>query len=222
MAYDEYGIIKEVSLKRGFIVDLYRRLVIFVTGLFLMSTGIALAVQVKYLGIHPWEVLNVGLYEKIGLSIGTWSIVIGVVLIIVTFILDKSYIHVGTFINVFMVGIVVDFLIFLDILPKAQGLSFSMTLIILSMMLMGLGGGINNAAKLGSGPRDGFMLVISDRSGVSIRKIRIVIETSIVLIGFLIGGPVFIFTFIYTFVQSPIFQYAYYHTEEYLNKHKRA
>lgn len=195
---------------------LRKRLIIFFMGLVCFSLGIALAVNVQYLGIHPWEVLNVGLFNQLGLSIGTWSIIIGIGLIIITLILDRTYIHIGTFLNVFLVGIAVDFILWLDILPNASNIYLDISVLILSMVMMGIGGGVNNAARIGSGPRDGFMLALSEKLNISIRSVRIVIETIVVLFGILIGGPVFIFTFIYTFVQSPVFQFAFLKTERYL------
>lgn len=197
---------------------LAKRLGFFLSGLILFSLGIAQSVQVQYLGIHPWEVLHVGLYEKFGLSIGTWSIIIGIGLILITLILDRRYINIGTFLNVFFVGWAVDLWLWLDFLPKGGSLTRDVVIMLCSMALMGFGGGMNNAARIGSGPRDGFMLSISDKTGISIRKVRITMETSVVLLGILIGGPVFLFTFLYTFVQSPIFQYAYERTTVWLIK----
>jgi uncharacterized protein len=43
----------------------------FIVGLILFSYGIAVAIKVKYLGVHPWDVLNIALYDKFGLTIGT-------------------------------------------------------------------------------------------------------------------------------------------------------
>lgn len=198
-----------------------KRLLYFMFGMILFSLGIAQAVQVQYLGIHPWEVLHVALYEMYGLSIGTWSILIGMGLIVMTFILDRSYINIGTFMNVFLVGVFVDLWLWLGFLPEASSLLLDIGLLLISMLLMGIGGGINNAARIGAGPRDGFMLSISDKTGMTIRKVRIIMETSVVVIGIMIGGPVFLFTFTYTFVQSPVFQFAYQRTTRQLNLFKQ-
>jgi uncharacterized membrane protein YczE len=32
------------------------------------------------------------------------------------------------------------------------------------------------------------------------------VESAVLLLGFLLGGPIFVVSFIYTFIQSPIFQ----------------
>lgn len=182
---------------------------LFMFGLIVFSFGISLTINFQHLGLHPWDVLNVGLYEKIGFSIGTWSILIGVLLIIVSYILDKSYIKLGTFLNAFIVGGFVDLFLWLDFLPNASQLWTDYIFIIIGIVTMGVGGGIYNAGGVGSGPRDGFMLSISDKLSIPISRVRIVTETSVLLLGLLLGGPVFVFTFVFTFIQSPIFQFVY-------------
>ncbi|WP_100011217.1 YczE/YyaS/YitT family protein [Lentibacillus sediminis] len=178
----------------------------YIFGLLLFSLGISLAIKVQHLGIHPWDVLNVALFEKVGLSIGSWAIIISFVLILISWVLDKSYIRIGTFLNAVLVGAFVDLYLWLDVLPEATNSWPDYFIIIMGIVLMGIGGGVYNAAGVGSGPRDGFMLSISDKLGQPIGRIRIITETSVLLIGLLLGGPVFIFTFIFTFIQSPIFQ----------------
>lgn len=181
----------------------------FIFGLILFSYGIAVAIQVKYLGIHPWDVLNIALYEKMGLTIGTWNVICGILLVIISFVIDRKYINIGTFFNAIMIGPMVDAFLWLDITPQASILPFDILVLILGIVIMGIGGGMYNAARIGSGPRDGFMLSISDKLGFSISKVRIIVESIVLIIALLLGGPVFIFTFIYTFIQSPIFQISY-------------
>ncbi|WP_042224327.1 YczE/YyaS/YitT family protein [Oceanobacillus manasiensis] len=195
---------------------------VFFFGLIVFSIGISIAINMQHLGIHPWDVLNVALYEKLGLSIGSWTIIISVMLIIVSFILDKSYIRLGTFLNGILVGVFVDFFLFLDFLPHATESWLDVLVIISGIILMGIGGGVYNSAQVGSGPRDGFMLSISDKLGASIGKVRIITECIVLLIGLFLGGPVFLFTFIFTFIQSPIFQYTYKLLGGYLNKMETA
>lgn len=190
----------------------------YLAGLVIFSYGIATAINVQHLGIHPWDVLSVGLYDMFGLSIGSWNIIIGFLLIGVALILDRSYIKIGTFINAVIIGMFVDFYLWVGLLPPATYTWTDVLIILAGIVIMGVGGGVYNAAKIGSGPRDGFMLSISDKTGWSIGRVRIITETSVLLIGLLIGGPVFVFTFVFTFVQSPIFQFTYLRIVELLEK----
>lgn len=189
-------------------------------GVVIFSLGITLTIKMSYLGIHPWDVLNVGFFEKYGLSIGTWNIIVGSCLIIISLILDHTYVKIGTFLNVVLVGLFVDTYLWLDVLPNPTNIYLDISMMLIGIIIMGIGGGLYNAAGLGSGPRDGFMLSISDKTGYSIGKVRILTELTVLVIGLIIGGPVFIFTLIFTFVQSPIFQYAYLKFEALINKRK--
>ncbi len=189
----------------------------FVIGLIVFSYGIAVAIKVQHLGIHPWDVLNIALYEKFGLTIGTWAVLVGLLLVVVSFFLDKSYINIGTFLNALAVGPMVDLFLFLEWTPDSSGLFADIAVLMMGVVLMGIGGGMYSAARIGAGPRDGFMLSISDKLGTSISRVRIGTESIVLVIGWLLGGPVFIFTFIYTFIQSPIFQFAYHLTTKWVH-----
>ncbi|WP_281271844.1 YczE/YyaS/YitT family protein [Oceanobacillus chungangensis] len=178
-------------------------------GLLIFSFGITMTINVQHLGLHPWDVLNVSFFEKVGLSIGSWNIIISIILIIISWLLDKSYIKLGTFFNAILVGAFVDFYMWLDFLPAPTNTWIDVVLMIIGIVIMGFGGGIYNAAGVGSGPRDGFMLSISDKLGAPIGRVRIISESLVLVIGLILGGPVFVFTFIFTFIQSPIFQYFY-------------
>lgn len=180
--------------------------IFYLAGLAIFSLGISVAIEVKHLGIHPWDILNVALYQNLGFSIGTWNIICGLTLIGVALVLDRRYITIATFFNAFIVGSLVDLYLWLDFLPSATYTWMDYPVIFAGIIIMGIGGGLYNSADIGSGPRDGFMLSISDKTGMSISKVRIIVESLVLLIGFLLGGPVFIVSFIFTFIQSPVFQ----------------
>lgn len=184
------------------------RWLFYFSGLFMFSYGIAIALKMQYLGIHPWDVLNVALYEKLGLTIGTWAIIISILLIIVSWVLDKSYIKIGTFLNAILVGVFVDFFLWLDFLPTAGHNWFDIVMMVIGIITMGIGGGLYNSAEMGAGPRDGFMLSIAEKLGKSVGLIRIIVELLVLLLGLCLGGPVFLFTFIFTFIQSPVFAFS--------------
>nr|WP_052737855.1 YitT family protein [Bacillus sp. SA1-12] len=175
----------------------------------MFSYGISVAIQVQHLGIHPWDVLNIALFEKFGLTIGTWTVLVGLLLVVVSFFLDRSYINIGTFLNALAVGPLVDLFLYMEAFPRSSSVFTDVLVLFLGVVLMGIGGGMYSGARIGAGPRDGFMLSISDKLGMSISRVRIMVESLVLLLGWLLGGPVFIFTLVITFIQSPIYQYAY-------------
>ncbi len=184
------------------------RYTFFFTGLICFGLGVAVSVKVKYLGLHPWDVLNVALFEHFGFSIGTWSIFVGLFLIGISLLVRKKYVNIGTFLNALLIGPIMDLFLWLDILPDARNNWTDYLLLLLGILLIGLGGGLYVSGGVGAGPRDGFMLSISERMQLSVVKARIMVESIVLAIGFLLGGPVFWVTFIYTLILSPIFQFS--------------
>jgi uncharacterized membrane protein YczE len=185
------------------------RYFIFFLGLTFFGLGNAIAVKVQSLGLHPWEVLNVALFHRFGFTIGTWSVICGLVLVLIAFVVDRKYINIGTFLNTLLIGPIMDFFLHLNILPhETDHWWLNLLILLMGIIISGIGGGIYVAAGIGAGPRDGFMLSISEKTGLSVSRARIVVESIILIIGFILGGPVFIMTFAYTFIQSPIFQFS--------------
>jgi uncharacterized protein len=180
--------------------------VLFFIGLTLFGLGNAIAVKVKYVGLHPWEVLNVALYEHFGLTIGTWGVICGLVLISISFFTARRYISIGTFLNALLIGPIMDFFLWLNILPEATNSWIDYLILLVAIVIAGIGGGMYVAAGLGAGPRDGFMLSISNKTKLSVSQARMLVESFVLIIGFILGGPVFIATFVYTLIQSPVFQ----------------
>ncbi|MGG1575944.1 hypothetical protein [Fictibacillus sp. NRS-1165] len=71
---------------------------VFFMGLLIMSFGISLMIRTN-LGNAPWDVLHIGLYYQFGLSISTWSIIIGFLIIGATSWLTRKRPQAGAFLN---------------------------------------------------------------------------------------------------------------------------
>ncbi|PRY14797.1 hypothetical protein CLV24_10334 [Pontibacter ummariensis] len=180
----------------------------FFTGLMLFGLGNATAVQVKYLGLHPWEVLNVALFQQYGFSIGTWSTLVGLLFVGISWMMNRKYINIGTFLNALLIGPFTDLFLWLGFLPEATHTPLDYLTLACAMVITGIAGGMYVAGSVGAGPRDGFMLSISERLKLSVSRSRILVEVIVLAIGYLLGGPAFIASFFYTLIISPIFQYA--------------
>ena len=76
------------------------------------------------------------------------------------------------------------------------------------ILVIGVASGLYLAADLGPGPRDGLMTGIHHRFGWSIARARLVIEVSVLGVGWLLGGTVGIGTLAFAFGIGPIVQVA--------------
>ncbi len=170
-----------------------RRLVQLQLGLVLYGISLVLLVRAD-LGLDPWDVFHQGLSQHIGLSLGTVTILVGILVLLLWFPIRQRP-GIGTVCNVFVVGLVADAgLAILD--PPSNP--------VLRVLLMLLGVGLNGVATaaylgvhLGPGPRDGLMTGLVRRTGGSVRRVRTSIEVVVLVVGFVLGGSVGIGTVIY-------------------------
>jgi uncharacterized membrane protein YczE len=77
-------------------------------------------------------------------------------------------------------------------------------LLLSGVLLNGLATALYIGASLGPGPRDGLMTGLVQRTGRSVRLVRTLIEVSVLLVGFLLGGTVGVGTLLYAFAIGPI------------------
>src|SRR5699024_3061546 len=133
------------------------RWLFFFVGLMVMGLGVALTVKGQRFGVGSWDVLHIVLFKHIGLSIGVWSIIVGIIIITIPSILLREFHKVCTFMNMICVGLFIDF--FNWIIPNPTIFSTQLSAFILGVVLLAIGCGIYIAADLGAGPRDTLMLL---------------------------------------------------------------
>lgn len=84
-----------------------------------MSFGIVLTIKAD-LGVSAWDVLHIGLYKQFGLSIGSWTIMIGGLVLFSASLLTRKLPQVGAFINMFTIGIFIDLFLYIPVLKTPE------------------------------------------------------------------------------------------------------
>ena len=172
----------------------------------MLSLGIALTIKGQQLGVGSWDVLHIGLVKNFGLTVGMWSIILGLIILAIDAVISKRLPKLGTYLDMFLAGIFID--IFLYVLPDAHGWFEQILAFALGLLLLGFGCGMYMVANLGVGPRDTLMLLLVQRLGWSVNRARTTMEVSVAVIGFLLGGPVGLGTLLMAFGLGAIVQWA--------------
>lgn len=178
----------------------------FVVGLVILALGISLTIEADMLGIGPWDVFHVGLYEQFGLTVGSWSIIAGISIVATTSIYQRSIPQIGTILNMLLIGLFID--IFLYILPEPEGVLLNILVFVIGVIVLAYGIGIYVAPALGAGPRDSLMLVIRDITGWKVSWVRNGIEVIVFVLGWMLGGPVGIGTVFIAFFLGTVVGYS--------------
>ncbi|MGH2882302.1 MAG: YczE/YyaS/YitT family protein, partial [Solirubrobacteraceae bacterium] len=148
----------------------------------------------------PWDVLHQGLSRRLGLGVGTWAIIVSV-LVLLLWIPLRQRPGFGTISNLIVVGLTIDAI--LATVPPVRGLLARVLVMCGGVLLNGIATGAYIGAGLGPGPRDGLMIGLASR-GHSIRIVRTCIEITVLLTGWLLGGTVGIGTVVYALGIGPI------------------
>ena len=147
------------------------------------------------IGLSPWDVFHQGISLKTGFSMGQISIMVGIIIIIIDAVLGEG-IGFATLGNVVLIGTFLDIFENLKIVPYASNLFTGIIMMIIGIILAAIATVLYLKPALGSGPRDGLMLAINKRSSKSVGTIRTIIELSVLLAGWLLGGSVGVGTII--------------------------
>ncbi|WP_309128431.1 hypothetical protein [Microbacterium sp.] len=180
--------------------ELVERVVQLLCGLVLYGAAIALMVRAD-IGVAPWDVLSVGLAGRTGLGFGVLTCLIaGVVLLL--WIPLRQRVGVGTLLNAVVIGPAAD--ITLMIVPPAASAWVGVPLFVAGLILLAFATGLYISADLGPGPRDGLMTGLVRRTGRPVWQVRTLIEGGVLLIGFVLGGPVGVGTVLFAFGVGPL------------------
>jgi uncharacterized membrane protein YczE len=175
------------------------RLIQLIGGLLLFGGSLALLVRSR-LGLDPWDVFHQGLAIRSGIPIGTVTILVGAVVLLLWIPLGQRP-GIGTIANVILVGLALDGT--LAILPTQSDLGVRWAFLVAGIVLNGIATGAYIGAALGPGPRDGLMVGLAARRH-SLRVVRTAIELTVLGIGWLLGGTVGIGTVLYAVTIGPI------------------
>jgi len=170
--------------------------------------GLSIAVLIQAdLGTSPWVMLTVALAQILGLTPGTVTVITGFV-VLGGALLMRERIGWGTLCNILFIGPWVD--LFLWLIPSAAGnLALQVTMLGMSVVLLGLATGIYIGVDAGAGPRDSLMLAIQRTTGWSLRSARSGIELAVFVTGWLLGGPFGVGTLVVVFLIGPAVQWSF-------------
>ncbi len=168
-------------------------------GLMLFGLGEGLLI-VSFTGASPWSVLAQGISLNVNLSVGMITLIISLCVLILWIPLGQK-LGMATVLNALIIALMIDLCI--KFVPTPSNYHNQLILAIISVITVGIGGGIYLVANLGAGPRDGLMVGLQKKTNLPIALVRATIEITVVSIGWYLGGTVGIGTLLFAFGIGP-------------------
>ena len=168
-------------------------------GLTMFGLGEGLLI-VSITGASPWSVLAQGISLNVNLSIGTITLLISIAVLILWIPLGQKP-GMGTIFNALIIAFMIDLCI--KFVPTPSNYPNQLILAVISVMMVGIGGGIYLVSNLGAGPRDGLMIGLQKVTNLPVAAVRAFLEISVVSIGWYLGGTVGVGTLLFAFGIGP-------------------
>lgn len=173
---------------------------------------IALAVtsfRLASLGTDPYTTFNLGFSMFLNMEFGIFLMYSSLLMLIYVFFANRALIGIGTIFNIFIVGNLSDVFVNLitDNFGVFESLPIRIFISVLGILFISMGAALYIEAKEGVAPYDAMPIILSEKSGMSYRLSRVIIDVSITVIGFLLGAGLGVNTVITAFFLGPFIQF---------------
>ncbi|MBU5435439.1 YitT family protein [Pseudoflavonifractor sp. MSJ-37] len=167
--------------------QIVKRWIVFLIGVFLMGTAIALGIKAG-IGVSPMSsISNLGFIlsnEKI--SVGTWSFLVNLAFFILEFIIAPKTFRpvkiVSQLVPTFICSVFIDINMALVGGVNPESYPAKIVVLLISCMVFGLSLALMVSADATLQPSEAFISVVADRTGKEWGNIRTVVDVSLVII----------------------------------------
>ena len=172
-----------------------RKLLAVILGNLILGLGVAL-LRFSQMGNDPFCASTMAISEGLGIGLGTYQLILNVVLFIFQLIWGRAYIGLGTLINLFLLGYIVQFCtwIFDRVFGAALVLSLPLQLLIMAaaLVILTFGLAMYQVAELGVAPYDYLALGLAEHFPVPYFALRVGTDAVCVLVILIAAGSGFI------------------------------
>ena len=166
------------------------RLFMVLFGQVVLGLGVAL-LKLSGQGNDPFSAMMMALTEKTTLSYGNFCAIGNCVFFVIEILFGRKYIGIGTIVNWFALGYVVEFWTWVfDLVgfSKPDALALCILICIIALPFAGFGLSLYQSADIGSSPYDCLPLIMNDRLHIPFFLGRIIADGCCLVITFFAGG----------------------------------
>ncbi|MGY4795814.1 YczE/YyaS/YitT family protein [Lysinibacillus fusiformis] len=164
--------------------------VFYVVGILILTLGISLTIQ-SNLGTSPFDALLVGLSKNVGLTVGSWEIILALLLICSNSLLARQRPEILGLITAFITGIGIDMWLFLfhDVITPDIWYSQAVCFVI-GLVVVGLGTATYLHTNFAPIPVDRLTLIIKELTKKTIFFSRTAIYLLFLVLAIICKGPI--------------------------------
>jgi uncharacterized membrane protein YczE len=181
-----------------------RRVLMTISGVLVAGFSVGMFNFSAY-GMDPFQVFAHGVWEHINIGFGTFYMILNLIMLIFIFIIDKRKIGLGTVINIFLLGYVVEFTswFFATRIPNPS-IWIRILFLVVGIIILCFGSSLYFIGDLGVSTYDAVALILSEKKVARFQYCRIGSDLICTIIGFLLGATVGVGTLVTALFMGPI------------------
>ncbi|MCY8519600.1 YczE/YyaS/YitT family protein [Bacillus atrophaeus] len=192
--------------------------IVYVLGIFILTLGISFTIQ-SDLGTSPFDAVVVGLSKNVGLTVGSWEIIIAFILICCNSFLKRQRPEVLGLLTAFITGIGIDMWLFLLHFFVTPDLWYSKVICFgIGLVVIGLGTATYLHTNFAPIPVDRLTLIIKELTRTSIFFSRTFIYLVFLIAAMILNGPIGVGTLLTVCLGGIILNYFMPFTEQILDR----
>lgn len=203
-------------MKEMNLFQLTKRIVVFLAGLLIIQTGVAIFIQTS-IGADPFTIFTTGIARLLHMNVGNANLFLSVVftVVIVAVFREWKQISIGTVMALMFAGACINLMnrVIMPLSLESYPIPVRLVFVVLSCVLIAVGFSMEKACDLGVAPNDLFILIFTDKTKFEYRFVRIGIDLTFLTVGFLLcgvdtfGSTLGFGTVLNALIQGPLIQF---------------
>ncbi|OMF15426.1 hypothetical protein BK131_11155 [Paenibacillus amylolyticus] len=192
--------------------------VLFVAGILILTLGISLTIQSE-LGTSPFDALLVGLSHQVGLSVGSWEVIIAFLLIGCNSLLKQQKPEFLGLVTAFITGVGIDMWLYVSesLITPEVWYSKLMTFVI-GLVIISIGTAIYLQTNFAPIPIDRLTLILHELTRTPLFISRTLIYFVFLILAFLLSGPIGLGTLLTVCCAGLLLQFIMGHTKKIIDR----
>ena len=158
-------------------------------------------------GMDPFQVLAHGIWKHLPLGFGSFYLILNLIMLVFIFFIDRHKIGLGTVINIFLLGYVVEFSSWLFVnWISYPTVGLKVLFLIIGLVVICFGSSLYYVADLGVSTYDAVALILSEKKVARFQFCRIGSDLICTVLGYLLGATVGLGTLITALFMGPIIE----------------
>ena len=194
--------------------EMKRRIIMTAAGVLLSGFAVGMF-NASAFGMDPFQVFAHGIWLYTSLTLGTFYMLLNLAMLIGVYFVDKSKIGLGTFINIFLLGYMVDFSTWIWDRPVFTSSMLTRgVLLFAGVLLLCVASSLYFVGDLGVSTYDSVALCISQRRKWKFFAVRVTCDLIAALTGFAMGAVLGVGTLVSAFGMGPAISFFNIHISE--------